>query len=60
MHNRIIFAQKVWHRFFARSHEVAVAIMLEIGKAPLIFMLLVGAAVLVLIAAQVAWAAEEV
>lgn len=55
----IHFAHKVWHRMFAHSHEIVIALLVEAGKGPVVFMLLLIAAICLMFAAQVAFGIVE-
>jgi hypothetical protein len=52
------YFHKVWQRTFMHSHEIIAALLVELGKGPLVVVLLIAAAVLVLIALQVLAGAE--
>jgi hypothetical protein len=54
----IHYLHKVYHRAFMHSHEIVAALLVELGKGPLVMVLLIAAAVLVLIALQVLAGAE--
>lgn len=46
------FTLKVWHRVFAHSHELAVAVMIEATRVSIPFLLLLIAAACIVFALQ--------
>lgn len=54
----IHYLHKVYHRAFMHSHEIIAALLVEIGKGPLVMVLLIAGAVLIMFALQVLAGAE--